>query len=417
MASGTAATAKAIRPARKKPRQFGSYVLHEELGKGGMAVVYRAESRRTGDTVALKILEPNAYDVDFDLVRSFVEEARLATRFASPNIARTHSLGKVGGRYFIEMEYVAGKTLVQVAKQSEIAGAIPLPVVLEILIQICDALAHVHELRDDTGKALALVHRDVSLSNIIVATDGTVKLIDFGIVKGHSSKAPTEAGTIKGKVAYIAPEYLLGKLDQRADLFAVGVIAHELVTGKRLFLGKNDIDTITRVREMRVPPPSRVRPDASPALDAIVLRALARDPDQRWQSARELRAALVALRGGTGTEAAPVLVRDWIEQAFDRARPRRAQKPSTGLLRVIDSLEQVTVTVELETQLVEVMDEAVVEATHVVEPLPRPAPAPAAAAPRAPTEIPDLRPRRTLAPALLGAIVGMVIALAGTLAL
>ncbi|MEO8705576.1 MAG: serine/threonine-protein kinase [Kofleriaceae bacterium] len=336
--------------------KLGPYLLHEELGRGGMAVVYRAESRKPeslGRIVALKqLISQNEFDVDFDLVRSFIDEARLATRFDHPNIAKTYSLGKVEGKYLIEMEYVDGPTLFQLAQQSEHVGAIPVEVVVQVLIQICDALEHVHDMCDDTGKPLDLIHRDVSLTNIIVSRGGIVKLIDFGIVKGHSSQASTMAGTIKGKLAYVAPEYLVGKLDRRADLFALGVVAHELLAGRRLFSGKNDLDTLTRIREMRISAPSRWRPSVPAELDEITLRALERDPDKRWQTAAEMRAALLALQGAPASSAP---IRTWIDWAVDREPPKVSQ-----LLNVIDSLDK-SCTVAVEP--------AFIEAERVAEPV------------------------------------------------
>ncbi|MEJ7599586.1 MAG: serine/threonine-protein kinase [Kofleriaceae bacterium] len=355
-------------PPETSEPNFGPFVLREELGRGAMAIVYRAESRKVdsyGRTVALKRLHPdNDFEVDFDLVRAFIEEAHLATRFDHPNIAKTHSLGKADGSYFIEMEYVNGPTLHQLARQCRIAGAMPIGVVIRILVQICDALEHVHNLCDNAGKPMDLVHRDVSLTNIIVGDDGVVKLIDFGIVKGHS-QARTEAGLIKGKLAYVAPEYLAGALDRRADLFAVGVIAHELLTSNRLFYGKNDLDTLTRLRQLRIPCPSRSRRDVPPALDDIVMRALERAPDQRWQTAAELRAALVAL----DTPLDPATIHEWISWAFACEAPKVSQ-----MLRVLDSLDvpvsraPTSIEVDLETQLI---DSEPVAALPTLPPAPR----------------------------------------------
>ena len=338
------------------PREFGPYLLHEELGRGGMAMVHRAESRAPdsfGRPVALKcLLSDNEFDTDFDVVRSFVEEARLATRLHHANIAKTYSLGKVDGIYFIAMEYVPGPTLLQVAHQCEIAGALPLPIVVHVVIQICDALDHVHNLCDDAGALLGIIHRDVSLSNIIVSSSGIVKLIDFGIAKGHTTHARTRDGTIKGKFGYVAPEYLAGHIDSRADLFAVGVIAHELLTGRRLFQGHNDLDTIKRLRAMHVQPPSRWRSDVSPALDRIVMTALARDPDLRWQTASAMGAALREVLEELGS-VDERHTRDWVDWAFKQ--PPRTNE--SQLLRVIDSLGQPTMAVDLETQLVDDADE------------------------------------------------------------
>lgn len=258
-----------------------------------------------------------------------IDEARLATRLDHPNIARTFTLGKAGGVYFIEMEYVSGPTLSRVLEQCDVAGAMPIAIVVHILIRLCDALAYVHQLRDDRGASLGLVHRDVSPQNIIVAGDGTVKLIDFGIAKGLRSSSSTEVGVIKGKVAYVAPEYLGGMIDRRADLFALGVIGHELLCHRRLFLGVNDLDTVTRIRELRVPPPSRHRRDVRPELDAVIMRALERDPAARWQSAGEMRAALDRL----GCLVHPTHLRDWVAWAFERQPARTSQ-----VVRVLDSL-------------------------------------------------------------------------------
>jgi serine/threonine-protein kinase len=325
-------------------KRFGDYVLYEQLGRGGMAIVHRAESRKAdslGRVVALKRLAPhNPFDFDFDLVRSFIEEARLATRFDHDNLARTYSLGKSGGTYFIEMEYVPGPTLLQLARQCEVAaGAMPVAVIVQILIQVCAALEHVHGLCDDRGNPLALIHRDVSPSNIIVSNGGVVKLIDFGIVKGHSAQASTVAGTIKGKLAYIAPEYLNGRLDQRSDLYAVGVIAHEMLTDRRLFQGRDDLETIARVRDLRIAPPSRSRAGVPPALDAIVMTALQRDPDRRWQTACELRTALEGLQAaGDG----PELIDTWTSWAI--TRDPRPESPE--LFDLLDALVEPTIAVE-----------------------------------------------------------------------
>jgi serine/threonine-protein kinase len=318
---------------------FGPFVIIEELGRGGMAVVYRAQSRKPdslGRMVALKQpLSQNGFDLDFDVVRSFIDEARLAARFAHPNVARTYSLGKVGHRYFIEMEYVPGPTLWQLAAQCQNAGAIPISVVIQILIQICAALEHVHDRCDDAGTPMGLVHRDVSPSNIIVSPGGVVKLIDFGVVKGHSSQARTAAGMIKGKPAYVAPEYLVGAIDSRADLFAVGTIAHELLTDRRLFRAANHLETVKRVQSMYIFPPSRWRDEVPRALDAIVMKALERDPDKRWQTAAELRAALVELEDGTED---PSQIQHWVGWAFAQL-PRRQ---TSELLHVIEALESAT---------------------------------------------------------------------------
>jgi serine/threonine protein kinase len=300
------------------PEQFGSYVVGDKLGVGGMAIVHLAESRSAGGfrkRVALKRLLPHALASE-QLVASFVEEAKLARYLNHPNIARIYDFGQIDDVYYIAFEFVAGPTLQQLARQcNACVGPIPTAVVLAIAAQICDALDHAHNLNDEHGRALHIVHRDVSPPNLIVASDGLVKLIDFGLAKAKHTSVQTQAGVVKGKLSYIAPEYLRGKLDHRCDLWAVGVVVHELLAGKRLFDADNDLATLDRVRDMPVRPPSKSNPDVPPDLDDIVMTALQRDPDRRWQSAVAMRNALV----GVAAQLQPITnaqLIDWIEWAF-----------------------------------------------------------------------------------------------------
>lgn len=304
---------------------FGSYIVYEKLGEGGMAYVHRAEfvgSTGLRKQVALKRLLTETSE-DPQLVSSFVHEAQLAAKLQHPNIAQAYELGRIDNTYYIAMEFVPGPTLAQVIAQARNgAGAVPLAIALEILIQIADALDHVHDLRDESGKSLDLIHRDISPGNIIISRTGAAKLIDFGIAKVRSGRATTEAGFIKGKQGYIAPEYTYGQLDHRADLFGLGIVAHELLTARRLFHGHTELETLANVRHMQVPPPSRYAPEISPQLDAIVLKALDRDPEKRWQSAGEIRVALAEEARRLRLAISGPQIRDWVEWAFQQA-PRR----------------------------------------------------------------------------------------------
>jgi eukaryotic-like serine/threonine-protein kinase len=344
---------------------LGQYTIFERLGRGGMATVNRAEMRGIAGfrkLVALKRLHPHIA-ADPTMVQSFVHEARLASHLRHPNVAQTYDLGKVDETYFIAMEYIAGPTLTQVLQQSAAAaGPVPIPIALSILGQICDALDYAHNLRDDKGRPLGIIHRDVSPANIIVSNTGVVKLIDFGIAKASTSDK-TKPGLVKGKFAYMAPEYLEGQLDLRADLFGLGVIAHELLSGRRLFHAKNDFNTIMRLREMPIQPPSRWNPDIPRDLDDIVLTALQRNPDRRWQSAAAMRTAITNVMQALGATATNQQVLEWVEWAFERERPRE----DTGLVRVIDSLgEPTNVALELS------VDQAEELASVPAPPPPRP---------------------------------------------
>ena len=301
-------------------QEFGSYFVYEQLGVGGMATVHRAETRGPDGfrkAIALKRLLPQAA-ASPELVRSFVDEGRLASNLQHANVAQAYDLGRVDDTYFIAMELVPGPTLGQIIHRcNEVGRPIPIRIAIHILIQVCDALDYAHNLQDDHGRPLGLVHRDVSPANVIVSNSGIVKLIDFGIAKGLvSSRTSTKVGSIKGKVGYIAPEYQRGKLDARADLFAVGVIAHELLTGRKLFQVKDELESLRRVRELVVDPPSHRNATVPPDLDDVVMLALRRDPAERWQAANAMRVALANVARTLGSIPTSLDVRDWVDALF-----------------------------------------------------------------------------------------------------
>jgi serine/threonine protein kinase len=299
--------------------QFGPYVVFEEIGVGGMASVHRAESRGVegfSRSVALKRMLPHCA-VSTDFVQAFVREARIASHLRHINVAQTYELGKVGDIYFIAMELVAGKNLRQVLRHcAQMTGPMPVAVTLNILNQICDALDYAHNLCDESGQPLGIIHRDVSPSNILVSDEGIVKLIDFGIAKASAAGMQTTSGMLKGKFGYMAPEYIAGSIDARADLFAVGVIAHELLTNRPLFTASDDMDTLQRVRNMVIKPPSARNEKVPPEVDDIVMTALARDPDRRWQNATALHTAMNTVTKRLKLACSNTEVSKWIEWAF-----------------------------------------------------------------------------------------------------
>ncbi|TMQ21973.1 MAG: serine/threonine protein kinase [Deltaproteobacteria bacterium] len=303
--------------------EFGPYAVYERLGQGGMATVHRAEKRDAGirRPIALKRLLPHVA-ADPALVKLFVDEARLASHLRHANVAQTYELGKVGDTFFIAMEYASGPTLAQIIRQClEAAGEIPLPITVNLLSQVCEALDYAHNLCDEAGRPLRIIHRDVSPANIIVTSSGIVKLIDFGIAKATISSVKTQTGFIKGKFGYIAPEYITGKIDARVDLFAVGVVAHEMMSGRRLFEGKDDFETLHNIREMNLHPPSHDNPHVTPDLDDIVMTALQRDPATRWQSAGAMQVALAHVARTFGLVVGSPQVAEWIDWAFSQLPP------------------------------------------------------------------------------------------------
>ena len=307
------------------PERYGSYVVHEQIGKGGMATVHRAElSTRTGPReVALKRLLPT---LSKDMVALFLDEARLLRYLDHPNIAATFDSGRVFGTYFIAMEYVRGHTLKELVEHcGRTVGSVPQPITLKLAAELCDALDHAHTRTDDRGRPLGIVHRDVTPANIIISEAGTLKLIDFGLAKAKHSTEETAQGVIKGKYGYIAPEYMRGKLDHRADLWAVGIIMYELLTSRRLFDGADAFETMQRIREMPIPRPSLANPQVMPALDEIVLTALHRDPAHRWQSAALMRDRIRAVIAEAGMAIDDQGVAAWVRWVFQQKRGRPPQ--------------------------------------------------------------------------------------------
>ena len=311
---------------------FGSYVVHEELGVGGMATVHRAELpgiEGFSKEVALKRMLPQL-SMHKQVVESFVREGRLASLLHHANIAQTFDFGKVDDVYFMAMELVAGRSLGDVQRKcAELNMPLPLPLVLNILNQLCDALEYAHDLTDDSGEPLGIIHRDVSPANIIVSDSGVVKLIDFGIAKAQSAGLKTNTFSVKGKFAYMAPEYAFqNKIDARADLFALAVIAYELMSNRTLFTGRDDMDTMLRLRTLEIPRLRVVNPNVPAEIEDIIMTGLARDPDQRWQRASAMREALATITKRLKLVSTNTALVAGIDDLFSRTVPAAApQRP------------------------------------------------------------------------------------------
>jgi serine/threonine protein kinase len=306
----------------KKPELFGPYEVYERIGVGGMATVHRAKKQGIEGferVVALKRMLSHLAD-DETFIKSFVREARLASQLQHGNIIHIYDLGRVGRVYYIAMEYVRGRDLRKILKQSAYAtGPMPLAMMLMLARQLCDALDYAHGLADENGEPLGLVHRDVSPSNILIAADGHLKIIDFGIAKATSSSLRTLSGRVKGKFAYMAPEAIQGKqLDRRTDIFAVGTVAHEMLTARPLFATKNQFDTIRKITQEEVKPPSYYNPECPPDLDEIIMTALAKSPDERWQTAGAMHRALDHVAKNHGLQTTNREIAEWMEWAFQQ---------------------------------------------------------------------------------------------------
>ncbi|HVV15811.1 MAG TPA: serine/threonine-protein kinase [Polyangia bacterium] len=284
---------EALEQGKATPRErLGRYELIEQLGVGGMAEIFKARATGPGGfqrTVVVKrILPANCSDPSF--VRMFVAEAKILGMLHHPNVIQAYDFGESGGTLFLVLEYVDGPSLAETVSVLKEAGRqMPVGVACQIGHDVCRALDHVHNLLDADGAALNVVHRDVTPSNVLLTATGTAKLLDFGVAKYRASQARSQVGTIKGKPAYLAPETLDQRdVDHRTDIFSLGIVLHELLTLQPLFEGDNHQITFYRVLNMEIPPPSQVRPEIPPELDRIVLKALERERDKRYQSAQDM---------------------------------------------------------------------------------------------------------------------------------
>jgi serine/threonine protein kinase len=278
------------------PERFGPYLLLKKIGRGGMAELYLA--RQTGVAgferlVAIKRILPHLTE-DREFVQMFVNEAKLAAQITHPNVAQIYDFGAVLGTYYMAMEYVMGKSLAAVSAQGQKLGTpIPVSAAAHITARIAAGLDHAYRGATVSGAPLGIIHRDISPQNILIGYNGDVKLVDFGIAKAASSSTHTQTGVLKGKLAYLSPEQAWGKtIDHRSDLFALGIVLHEMLTGQRLFKAENEFTTLERVRTADVTPPSAVKKGLPPELDAIALKSLAKNPDDRYPNGQAFEDAL-----------------------------------------------------------------------------------------------------------------------------
>lgn len=279
--------------ARVNLPRFEQYSLVARLGSGGMAEVFLAlEEGMAGvqKPVVVKMIYPHLTS-NVELSEMFFDEARLATQLRHPNVVHTYRVGTAHGRHFLTMEYLEGVPVDQLQRDELVPLAPPLAAL--IASEILDGLHYAHEARALDGQPFGLVHRDVSPQNLFLTFNGEVKLLDFGVAKAATARVLTATGIIKGKHAYMAPEQAQGlHLDRRTDVWAMGVVLWELLTGQRLFRGENDLATLQRVVSMDIPAVTSAGSEVPPALAAIVHRALQRDRNQRFGSAAEMRSEL-----------------------------------------------------------------------------------------------------------------------------
>lgn len=276
---------------------LGRYELLLPIAKGGMAQVWAARlrgSRGFQKLVAIKTILPDVLD-NTRMERMFLEEAQLASQIHHPNVVSTLELGEQDGTLYLVMDWVDGEPLNQVMNKATEQGGLPLPIAVNLIGQACQGLYAAHELRDDSGALLGVVHRDVSPQNLLISFSGTAKLVDFGIAKATArSSGLTEAGELKGKFAFMAPEQVRGQaLDCRTDLFALGILLYAITTGRHPFRGSHPGETVQNICSERPPtPPSALVADYPAELEQVVMRALSKSPADRFANANDMLAAL-----------------------------------------------------------------------------------------------------------------------------
>ena len=291
--------------AAEVPATYGRFRLTGRIGVGGMAEVFRAVVKGPQgwerELVVKRILPQLSGNAEF--TKMFIREAKISALLVHPNIVQTFEFGEAEGTYFIAMEGVQGVTLRELlTKLKKEQRAMPFMVIADIAKQVCTGLDYAHTLRAPDGTALEIVHQDVSPTNIMLAFNGTVKILDFGIARAASfAEEEAKKGLIKGKVAYLAPEQVnLQPFDHRIDIFALGIVMHEMMTGARLFQAKNDITKMRQLLAAPIPPPSAINAAVPRELDRIVMKALEVDPTLRYQSATamagDLERTMIAAR-------------------------------------------------------------------------------------------------------------------------
>jgi serine/threonine protein kinase len=330
-------------PMPAQQADFGKYLLIGSIGKGGMAEVYLARPRAQRRLVAIKVIRASLVKQK-QYVDMFMLEGTLAVQLNHESIVKTYEIGRIQGRHFICMEYISGVDLSLLLKRLRGSDVrrLPVPHALYVALRAAEGLHYAHELRDPkTAALLNVVNRDVSPSNVRISFDGDVKLLDFGIAKATSGLS-SEIGVLKGKVTHMSPEQVRGlPLDRRSDVFSLGIVLHEMLTQEKLFRGDSEFQLMDIVRRAEVRPPSAVNPRVPGDLDAIVLRALQKDPADRFQTAEELALPLreTLARYNFNKSELRDLVRELCHEEWQRAqefieeglsRDAPARRPRTG---------------------------------------------------------------------------------------
>ncbi len=323
----------AIEPVRVESQTVGRYRLLYELGAGGMATVFLARAEGPGGfakPVAIKRIHPHLSKRK-ELVEMFLDEARLASLISHPNICNTFDFGEDQGTYYLAMEYLVGEPLNVVERRvTRMPELLASPrwqrTLAKVVADVCEGLHAAHEQKDERGRPMNVVHRDVSPHNVFVTYDGAVKVLDFGVAFAADRITKTVTGSIKGKLGYLAPEQLAhAPYDRRLDVWAIGILLWEGLTGQRLFLGRTEVDTILAVENKVIAPPSSVLASIPAELDAIALRCLSRPQADRYPTARAIARDLHAFLARSGPPITSVEVGELVSEVCSDRREARAE--------------------------------------------------------------------------------------------
>ena len=275
------------------PEPFGKYYLLDKIAVGGMAEIFKAKSFGVAGFEKLLVIKRilSHLSENQDFVAMFVDEAKVSVALQHANIVQTYDFGRIGENYFIAMECVDGKDLkMLLRKLATKRKLLPIEFAVYLAHEVCKGLEYAHRRNDLSGHPLGIVHRDMSPSNVLIGYEGDVKIADFGIAKADSNVYTTDAGVLKGKFEYMSPEQAAGKsVDNRSDIFSTGIMLHEMLTGRRLFKTDSDVKTLEMIKACDIQPPSAKNPAIPLRLDQIVMRALTRDPADRYNSARDFQ--------------------------------------------------------------------------------------------------------------------------------
>ncbi|HJL16494.1 MAG TPA: serine/threonine-protein kinase [Sandaracinaceae bacterium LLY-WYZ-13_1] len=312
--------------------RVGRFSLVRRIGAGGMGEIFLARDESGREVAIKRLLRECAKDPVF--IGMFLDEARLAESLEHPNICRVFEHGQDGQHYFLVMEHIDGPSLKELLARR--GAGLPFPLASRIVAEVASGLDYAHRLTDPMGRSVGIVHRDVSPANIMVARDGRVKIVDFGLAKARTQLMKTQPGLVKGKFGYLAPEQLGGQVDWRTDLFALGLCLYEALTAEQLFGEKSAAETVQAIGRFSGPPPLAGHvPGVPAALDEVLRRALSPEPTERFESAAAFRAALgqAVVQGGHGAVSAEALAHEVSRSSPTKhasAPPPRLTAPELG---------------------------------------------------------------------------------------